>query len=341
MVSRDRAQPSIQDVAKLAGVSLGTVSHVLNHPERVRESTLAKVNRAIDQIGFVRNDAARQLKAQRSSALGLVILDSANPFFGELARGVEASAAKHNFQILTGNSAGDQTRETNYLRMFLEQRLSGVLLSPVSNSQGLISELRSRGTQVVLVDNKPDATNCCSASVDDVSGGQMAVNHLISTGRTKIAFVGGPLTVPQIADRLTGARKAVETTSGTVKLMVWESIAQDVLSGREIGSAILKEPKGERPDAIFAANDLLAVGLLQAFKLQNQIAVPEDIAIIGYDDIDFAKSAVVPLSSIRQPAEQMGSTALELLIDEIDDPQNHQHRQVLFEPELVVRESTK
>ena len=335
-----KPQPSVQDVAKLAGVSLGTVSNVLNHPDRVRVETLKKVTRAIEQLGFVRNDAARQLKAGKSKALGMVVLDASNPFFAEMARGAEAAAAAEGFQILLGNSSHEDTREAGYLKMFQEQRLSGVIVSPIHDLSEQIRQSRAMGTQVVLVDRKADASQFCSVSVDDVAGGKLAVSHLIEIGKVKIAFVGGPLTIHQVADRLAGAREAVRETKGLATIKVYKAHAQDVISGREVGLAIAKESKENRPDAIFAANDLLAVGLLQAFALKNSIRVPEDIAIVGYDDISFAQSTVVPLTSIKQPSSILGTTALELLVDEIDNRQEHQHRQITFQPELVIRSST-
>lgn len=340
MPTSRKSQPSIQDVAKLAGVSLGTVSNVLNYPDRVREVTVKKVHKAIEQLGFVRNDAARQLKAGKSKALGLIVLDAANPFFSDLASGAEDAAVREGYAMLVGNSAHEIGREANYLKMFSEQRLSGVLISPVDDAADSIRQVRALGTQAVLVDRKADPALCCSVSVDDVAGGRLAVKHLIEVGRSRIAFVGGPLDIQQVADRLAGAKEAARQSKGAATLKTYKARAQDVLSGREVGLAILKEPKDHRPDAVFAANDLLAVGLLQAFAMKNQIKVPEDIALIGYDDIDFAQATVVPLSSIKQPASLLGETALEMLVDEIENPAGHKHRQITFQPELVIRQST-
>jgi LacI family transcriptional regulator len=341
MPAARKSQPSIQDVAKLAGVSLGTVSNVLNYPERVREVTVKKVHRAIEQLGFVRNDAARQLKAGKSKALGLIVLDAANPFFSDLASGAEDAAASRGYSMLVGNSAHEIGREANYLKMFSEQRLSGVLISPVDDASENIRQVRALGTQAVLVDRKADPALCCSVSVDDVAGGRLAVSHLIEIGRKRIAFVGGPIDIQQVADRLAGAKEATRQSKGAATLKTYRAKAQDVLSGREVGLAILREPKEQRPDAVFAANDLLAVGLLQAFAMKNQVAVPADIALIGYDDISFAQATVVPLSSIKQPASLLGETALEMLVDEVENPATHKHRQITFQPELVVRQSTQ
>jgi LacI family transcriptional regulator len=176
-------------------------------------------------------------------------------------------------------------------------------------------------------------------SVDDVQGGYLAVTHLLSTGRRRVAYIGGPHTIRQVADRLEGARRAVAEVPGAT-LEIIEMSALSVLQGREAGELLRARPASERPDAVFAANDLLAVGALQAFSLMSDVEVPRDIALIGYDDIDFASATVVPLSSIRQPAHLIGYTAVDLLLRELDEPDSAHERTVRFQPELVIREST-
>lgn len=174
--------------------------------------------------------------------------------------------------------------------------------------------------------------------VDDVAGGRLAVEHLLDIGRRRIAFVGGPLALRQVADRLAGARDAVAGVPGA-RLEVLEGSALSVLEGRRTGDQLAARPASERPDAVFAANDLLAVGLLQALVMRGSARVPDDIALIGFDDIDFASATIVPLSSIRQPSRLIGQTALGILLEESDDPALAP-RQVVFQPELVVRESS-
>ena len=335
----DLKRPSIQDVSRLAGVSVGTVSNALNKPERVREATLAKVNAAIDRLGFIRNDAARQLKAGRSSTIGLVVIDPSNPFFGALARGAEDFAVSKGYSLVMGNSANDQDREDAYLRLFEEQRVAGVLVSPVGSNSDSVSKLINKGMKTILVDRSSEDQATCSVGVDDVAGGRIAAEHLIEVGRKKLAFVGGPLIIKQVSDRLLGAKQVVAANPG-ITIETFESSAMTVLAGREVGARIVALSPAVRPDAIFAANDLLAVGILQALVFQAQVKVPQEIAIIGYDDIDFAEAAIVPLSSIRQPAAALGSTAVELLVDEIERPDSHVHRQVSYQPKLVIRAST-
>ncbi|RNB51932.1 LacI family transcriptional regulator [Agromyces tardus] len=331
---------SVREVAAAASVSVGTVSNVLNRPDKVAPATVARVLAAIEELGFVRNDAARQLRAGRSRSIGLVVLDVRNPFFTEVARGAEDRAAEDGMTILLGNSDENVDREHAYLDLFEEQRVHGVLISPLGDDLPRLERLRRRGTPVVLVDRESEDRSISSVSVDDVVGGSLAVRHLIETGRRRIAFVGGPTSIRQVADRLEGARRAVAEASG-VTLEVVDTESLTVLQGRAAGEAIRQRPASELPDAIFAANDLLAVGVLQALIMLGSVRVPEDIALIGYDDIDFAAAAVVPLSSIRQPATLIGSTAVDLLLREADAGDGFTPEQVEFQPELVVRDSTR
>ena len=333
----DRFPVSIKDVAREANVSIGTVSNVINRPEVVSEDRRRRVLKVIEDLGYVRNDVARQLKAGRSRTIGLVVQDTGNPFYNEIARGAEAAADAHGQAVIVGNSGLSRSREDVYLDLFEEQRVRGVLITPQSEDRSRIARLRSRGTPVVLVDEQAPASQYCSLAVNDVEGGRMAVAHLLDGGARRITFVGGPAGLHQVADRQAGARAAVEEVPGA-SLDVVGTTALTVLEGRRVGEELLRRPAGKRPDAVFAANDLLAIGLLQAFVFDHRIRVPEDIALVGYDDIDFAPSAIVPLSSIRQPARLIGRTAVELLEDELAE--DHRHRHVTFQPELVVREST-
>jgi LacI family transcriptional regulator len=329
---------SIRDVATRARVSVGTVSNVLNQPEKVSPASIARVHEAIEALGYVRNDAARQLRAGRSTTVGLVVLDVRNPFFTDLARGAEDEAAQRGLSVLLGNSDDDAVREGTYLDLFEEQRVHGVLISPIGDVSGRLRRMRERGTPAVLVDRVSEDGSFSSVAVDDVVGGDLAVEHLVSTGRRRIAFVGGPFEIRQVADRFAGATRAAARRPG-VTIERIETHALTVLEGRRIGEAIIERPEPERPDAVFAANDLVAVGLLQALNMNGSMHVPDDIALIGYDDIDFASAAVVPLSSVRQPSQLIGATAVKLLLEEAASPALAP-RQIVFQPQLVVRAST-
>jgi len=328
---------SIKDVALHAGVSVGTVSNVLNHPSRVSSKTVKHVQKSINELGFVRNDAARQLRAGESRTIALLVFDVANPFFTAVARGAEDAATDEGYTVILANTSESQEREHNYLDLFEEQRVRGILISPYGDVEERLSALKRFGIPSVLVDRVSENQVLSSVSVDDHAGGTIAANHLLGLGRTRIGFVGGPLEIPQVADRLRGAQDALQASPGAT-LTIFETSTLTVREGRTAGEKIRKMSPAERPNALFAVNDLVAIGLLEALVATGSLRVPEDIAIIGYDDIDFATSAIVPLTSIRQPSALMGETALKLLCEEALDP-SKKPRRVVFQPELVIRES--
>ncbi|WP_341978256.1 LacI family transcriptional regulator [Microbacterium sp. LTA6] len=330
---------SVKDVAATAGVSVGTVSNVLNQPDRVAPATAERVLRVIRELGFVRNDAARQLRAGRSRSIGLVVPDVGNPFFAEVARGAEDRAAEAGLTVLLGNSDENPTRQAAHLELFREQRVNGLLVTPVSDDLTALRALKEAGVPVVFVDREDPDQEFASVAVDDVEGGRLAVAHLLDRGRRRIAFLAGPTSIPQVAHRLQGARAAVDAVGGAT-LEVIERGGLTVLNGRAAGEDIVARVPADRPDAVFAANDLLAVGLLQAFALGGGIRVPEDIALVGYDDIDFAAATVVPLTSVSQPARMLGWTAVDLLLKETSEEPRDHDRSVRFQPQLVVRESS-
>ena len=326
---------SVRDVAERAGVSLGTVSNVLNSPEKVAPATTERVLAAIDALGFVRNDAARQLRAGTSRSIGLIVLDVGNPFFTDIARGAEERAQRAGLSVLLANADQDEQREASHLDLFAEQRVRGVLISPVGDVVPRLERLRGRGIPSVLVDRLAPAGGFSSVSVDDVAGGRLAAQHLVDGGRRRLLYVGGPPSLRQVRDRVRGAREVVDATPGA-SLDVLEVDSLTMLDGVTAGRRILEA--GGLPDAVVAANDLVALGVLQGIGILGGVRVPDDVAIVGYDDIAFAAAAAVPITSVRQPRERMGAEALDLLLDEIDG--NEVRRRIVFQPELVVRAST-
>jgi LacI family transcriptional regulator len=330
------ATTSIKEVARRAGVSLGTVSNVLNRPDLVAEPTRRRVLAAIKELGYVRNDSARQLRAGRSRTVAIVVLDVANPFFTDVVRGAEAAVEAAGAVVVVCNSGEDAERERRHLDLLEEQRVQGVLITPVDGRRdGRIEDLVRRGTPVVLVDRSSGQRDRCSVAVDDILGGRLAGEHLRDQGHERVAFVGGPMAIQQVADRRSGFESAVDGCA--VSVVVTPNLT--VAAGRQAGAEIADHPAAKRPTAVFCANDLLALGVLQEMTLRG-LRVPRDVAIVGYDDIDFAAAAAVPLSSVRQPREQLGRTAAELLLEEANSPGRHEHRHVIFQPDLVVRESS-
>ncbi|MBO0803810.1 MAG: LacI family DNA-binding transcriptional regulator [Nocardiopsaceae bacterium] len=344
---RYRVPVSIKEVAAHAGVSVATVSNVLNRPDVVAEATRERVNASIQELGFVRNESARQLRAGRSRMIGLVVLDVANPFFTDLARGVEDEASKAGLAVILCNSDDQESKEARYLELLEEHRVQGVLITPGAGAGARLEALRRRGVPAVLVDRRSDSDDQCSVSVDDVRGGDLAVSHLLAGGHQRIAYVSGPSAVRQVADRREGALRALDRAGRAAgELRVIEASGLNVAAGQRAGATVAGTSADARPTAVFCANDLIALGVLQELT-RSRIRVPEDVALVGYDDIDFAAAAAVPLTSVRQPRQDLGRTAARLLLEEAAADAGHEpaagvheHSQVVFQPELVTREST-
>ncbi|GCD89899.1 LacI family DNA-binding transcriptional regulator [Nocardioides sp. LS1] len=331
---------SVKDVAASAGVSLGTVSNVLNRPDRVSAATRERVERAMAELGFVRNESARALRAGQSRTLAYVMLDASNPFFTDVAQGIEHAAEASDLSLFICNSDNRTIREEKHLAHLQQQRVAGILITPVDPEAAHLDAIARHGTPVVIVDRIRHDESFCSVAVDDVLGGRLAVEHLVDRGHTRVAFVGGPLSIGQVHDRYEGAR-AAWTDAGLPEddLVVVPTEALTVAEGRSAGERLAGIPTMRRPTGAFCANDLLALGLLQQ-SIGAGRRVSEDLAIVGYDDIEFAAAAAVPLTSVRQPRQLLGKMAAELVLDEASN-QAHAHQQVTFTPELVARASTQ
>lgn len=326
---------SLRDVAKAAQVSVGTVSNVLNRPQVVAPMTLARVQEIIKELGFVPNGFARHLRSGYSRTLGLIVPDVANPFFTEVARGVEDAASKRDYAVFLCNSDESAAKEDRYVKVLIQQQVRGVLITPADVKADRLDLMRERGIAVTLLDREIKGRKQCSVSVDDVHGGQIAIEHLTGLGHTHIAWVSGPESIPQVADRGAGVAKAATVANATIETI--RVSLMNAAKGEEAAQRILELNK--MPTAIFCANDLLALGVMRVL-LENKIRIPEQVSILGYDDIAFAPSAAVPLSSIAQPSYQMGVTAADLLLDECEDGDSHEHQQIRFQPQLVERAST-
>ncbi|NGN69450.1 LacI family transcriptional regulator [Streptomyces sp. A7024] len=329
----------IKDVARQAGVSVGTVSNVINRPETVAEATRDRVQAVIDRLGYVRSESARQLRAGRSRIIALLVLDMANPFFVDVATGAERAARDAGLGVMLCNSAQSPVEEAAYLELFVEQRVRGVLVTPADDTGGTVASFARHGIPYVFVDRTVASADACSVSVNDVAGGALAVRHLLEGGHESVVYVSGPMHLPQCQDRRTGALNALKEGGLDERaLLQIECERLDVASGRDAGERLLG--MSPRPTAVFCANDLLALGVLQTL-FASGVDVPGDIALVGYDDIEFAAAAAVPLTSVRQPAYRMGRAAADLLIEETGDAMDtHEHQRIVLQPELVVRRSS-
>ena len=329
---------SVKDVAARAGVSLGTVSNVLNRPGVVSAATRERVEQAMGDLGFVRNEFARHLRTGTSSTIAYVMLDATNPFFTDVAQAIEVKAEESDVSVVICNSNNRVERERAHLARLMEQRVQGILMTPIDATARWIDQAAERLPVVIVDRSRPDET-LCSVAVDDLLGGRLAVEHLVDQGHRRVAFIGGPHSLGQVRDRLAGAGRAwseAELPGDDLTQLVTESLT--VAEGRRAGERLAGLPSARRPTAAFCANDLVAMGLLQ-HAISAGLDVPGDLAIVGYDDIEFAAAAAVPLTSVRQPRQELGRTAARLLLSEASDPA-HAHEQVVFRPELVARAST-
>ncbi|MDL4774035.1 LacI family DNA-binding transcriptional regulator [Actinomadura xylanilytica] len=338
-------QSSIREVARRAGVSVGTVSNVLNRPDLVAEATRDRVRAAIEELGFVRNESARRLRQgpddtepeprrkARGRAFGVLVEDLANPYATDVARGAEMALneAGHDAIWLTSDHSAEKERRS--LDLLEEQRAAGVLVIPVGLGPAGITRLRSAGMTVVLIDHAgPDV---CSAQVDHVAGGEIAAAHLLGLGHERIAFVTGVPEPQPCVERRDGAARVI-TEAGLEPPL---TLVQEALSPTEGQAAAQRLLKGSPvPSGVFCANDLLAIGLINELTRLG-VRVPEDMAVIGYDDIELAASAAVPLTTVRQPRRELGWEAAELALAELAEGRSHRHRQIVLTPELLIRES--
>jgi LacI family transcriptional regulator len=330
---------TIKEVADRAGVSIGTVSNVMNRPEIVSRRTRDRVQAAINELGFVRNESARHLRVGRSRTIGLVVLDVANPFFTDVARGVEDEANKAGLAVILCNSDDDQLKEDRYLDVLEEHRVHGVLITPVEGPSPRLERLQRRGTPIILVDSPARSEGQCSVAVDDVMGGDLAMSHLLEAGHERIAYVAWRSRLRQVEDRREGALRALRRAGLPGEaLMVIDGDSRQGSIGREAGAAIAAMPARSRPTAVFCANDLMAAGFLtRAGDLG--LAVPGAISVAGFDGTDLASYLRPTLTTITTSPYLLGGTATSLLLDVIAE---HPFPAVVESghPALVVRAST-
>jgi LacI family transcriptional regulator len=240
--------------------------------------------------------------------------------------------------VLLADSREDADHELSNLELFAQQRVRGVLLSPLGSAVAARRLLARVGVPVVLIDPADGDPEVCSVSTDDVDGGRQAVRHLLDRGHRRILFVGGPPTLHQVAARLAGARAEVGSVPDA-RIDVVPTPHLTMAAGQAAAVAVLAAARSQAATAVFAGNDLVALGVLHGLVAAG-CAVPDDLAVVGYDDIELAATAVVPLTSVRQPRDEMGRQAAGLLLDEVDAGAGHVHRQLVFSPELQVRAST-
>lgn len=330
--------PSVRDVAERAGVSVGTVSHVLNHPERVAEATLERVRAAIDELGFVRSETARRLRHGGSSLVGVLVHDISNPFFTEAVRGIEDRLREDGRVPMVASTDSDPERERELMSLLAGLDVRGVIVTPSSSTLDNLAVVAGRGIRVVLMDHRPISEELSTVSGDDVAGARAAVEHLLDLGHRRIGFVNGPLSVRQSVDRRDGVLAALRGAGVDPAEVLTQVEAvhggkgYTACAGAAGAARLLDEERP--PTALFCANDQLAIGAMREIRARG-LSIPDDVAIVGYDDIAVASELITPLTSVHQPMRDIGRAAASLLLADGSEVQH-----VAFAPELFVREST-
>lgn len=331
------APVGIRQVADLAGVSPGTVSNTLNRPERVAPSTRAAVHQAIAQLGFVPNQQARMLTGVPSRLIGLMVLDLTSPFFMQLAQSVEATCRASGYAMLLCNSENDRDREAEFLNVLTAHRVHGAIITPAHGSDPERNLMHAQVPMVLLDHDGPG--NGCGVAVDHVAGARAATKHLIELGHLSFAFVAGPSDLRQFVQRAQGIKAELSSAGIDPETHLTEVYTEDdmgMAAGDQAAQLLLKD---QMPTAVLCGNDMLAFGMYRALRKAG-LRIPQDVSLVGYDDVEFAANWTVPLTSVRQPTIEMGKTAANLLIEHAKGSPSHSHQQVLLQPELVVRDST-
>ncbi|WP_192036739.1 LacI family DNA-binding transcriptional regulator [Halomonas sp. YLGW01] len=328
----------LKDVARLAGVSITTVSHVVNQSRAVAPETRARVQRAIAALDYRPDTVARTLKSRRSRTIGMIVTSADNPFFSALIRGVEDHCFACGYSLMLCNADDVDDKQVAYLETLLERRIDGLIVMTSRNGPGFLAALNRQALPTVMLDAaatpRPDI-----AVVNDDSrlGARLAIEHLLARGLDDIALLTGPADHPRSEERLAGARAACEAVGLALPAsrIIVTNLQAD--GGHAAMRTLLN--KGPRPQAVFAFNDLTAIGALRA-AVDAGLRLPDELSIIGYDDIDIGRYASPALTTIHQPIYELGATAIAQLIERLEHGRPFDPVTAL-PPSLVIRESVR
>lgn len=336
---RRRRRPgtiTLASVAERAGVSPITVSRALHHSTLVAKATRDRVLAAARELGYVPNLLARGLVHNRTATVGVVVLELANPFFAPMLSAIHAVAAKRGFLVVVGESGRNEEEERRYVEHFQQLRIGGIILSPVTKRLDHLAAARAAGTPVVVMARRWEEGD--SVATDDVGGGQLAARHLLDRGHRRIGLVrlGDPDHTP-VQARVHGFRQILSTAGVTVA-QDWDLKVDgaQIEHGMEAADRLLA--LADRPSALFVTSDRKAIGVVRRL-LERGLRVPEDMAVIGYDDIPYAACAQVPLTTVAIPTRRLGEISAEIMFSRLDGVAPDEPQQVLLSPELVTRAS--
>jgi LacI family transcriptional regulator, repressor for deo operon, udp, cdd, tsx, nupC, and nupG len=326
----------IVDVAKRANVSTATVSRVLTKPETVRETTTEKVLKAIEALNYQPNILARQLRRLETKTILVVVPDITNPFFSKVLRGIEAVAVAKGYQVLLGDTSNDLEREKGYLNILQQKKADGMVLLTARMDAAAVEEV-ARRFPVVLACEYIEGSSIPTVSIDNISGARKAMEYLIDLGHERIGCITGPLDIVLSRDRLKGFYQAMARKN----LIVDPVLVQEGDFSFDSGFNLMMKffALGQLPTAIFAANDEMAMGVIKAIKSKG-LNVPEDISVLGFDNLKFSSIFEPGLTTIAQPAFEIGENAMELLMKLISK-EEVKHEQIILADQLVVRESVR
>src|SRR5271166_2617302 len=328
---------TMRQIAERAGVSIGTVSHVINETAKVRLKLRERVIEAIRNMGYQPSALAQGLRKNRTNMLGMVIPDITNPFFPGVVRGVEDVAYKRSFRVILCNADNDPSKEESYVRELRSYKIAGLLIIPAAGP-GIKAHLRAYGSAavpVVCIDRVPDGWKGDAVLVANAEGAYLATRHLIQMGHKRLAVIAGPLGLTNAAERLKGFTRALNEARIEIEPEFVQEARFDTTSGYQAALRLLRMLP--RPTAIFACNDLMAFGVLQAAR-ELSLRCPEDLSIAGFDSLEFTKFTDPSLTSVYQPGYQLGATAARLLFQRVDGLRSAP-KKVLLPTELKKRDS--
>lgn len=328
---------TIKDIAREANVSITTVSRVLNDKPDVSEATKKKVKEIIDDLDYRPNGLARGLVLNKTHTIGLIIPDISNPFFPGVAKGVEELASKLNYSVIYCNTGNNINEEKEAIKLLKSRRVDGMIVSLSVNDKTReeLNELAKNKFPVVQIDRNIPGVNIPTVSIDNIKASQGVVNYLSEMGHTKIAHITGNLDVISAQDRLEGYTKGL-AGAGLEYIRAW--IKEGDYS-KESGYKKMREIlRGDSiPTAVYAANDMMALGVYQAV-LEEGLTIPEDISVVGYDDIEITSLITPRLTTVFQPKHLLGEKAVKLLVNKINKPDLDFADQIL-NTELIIRDS--
>lgn len=328
---------SIKDVALRAQVSTTTVSHVVNHTRFVSDKVRAEVEAAIRELGYVPSAVARSLKSNTTKTIGMLIPNCSNPYFAEIVRSVEDHCFGAGYTLILCNTDDDPHRQGAYLQVLSEKRIDGMIIISTGEDADLLRLLQGLPIPTVLLDREMDEVHCDLVETAHLQGGLMATQHLIDLGHRRIACLAGPADLNPSAQRIEGWRTALAQSGLTDETadLLWHS---DFSS--QGGFATMQSILASRqpPTAVFVCNDLMCIGALSAAH-EAGVRVPQDMSLIGFDDIELARFTSPALTTIAQPKHRIGVAAVDMLLERIQGGRV-QARQVLLQPALIVRNST-